>query len=249
MKQLLFLLICFGCLGSAAECQTYKELRDSAAKVREKKDFGAAYRLLTAGMRLANEPYHNDIYDAAALASLTGMKDSALFYLDRLLREGEWDMILCDAAGDADLKPLQRDDRWWRLYERAATMKNDHQMRAIAAAAGCVRYADSLNAFFDSAVASLSTPGVTDNQLLLLLQQYNQFPGIDSQYQNSLLALPLKINDSTWSFYAVQLPRNYNPSIPHPLLLVLHGAVFMNTGFPDPLGISTGSYYYTTGMN
>jgi len=249
MKRLLFMLICIGCLGSGADCQTYNELRDSAAKVREKRDFATAFRLLTDGMRRTEHPYHNDLYDAAAYASLAGMSDSAFFYLDRLLREGEIDMVQYGAPSDEDFKPLFKDDRWRQLNRRADKARRDRQFRLIAAVAGCVRYADAMNAFFDSAVAALSAPGLTDIQFFRRLQRFNRFPGIDSQHRNGLLALPAKINDSTLSFCAVQLPGNYDPAVPHPLLLVLHGAVFMNTGFPDPIGIAQDGFFYTTGMN
>src|SRR5580700_10220984 len=98
MKNI-FLLGVFVFLFSAiTSSQTYNQLRDSAAKFREKKDYATAFELLTRGMeKSAGQPYHNDIYDAAALASLTRMNDTSLFYLNQLLATGEHDMIIYDA--------------------------------------------------------------------------------------------------------------------------------------------------------
>jgi hypothetical protein len=51
------------------------------------------------------------MYDAAALASLIQMHDTAYYYLNHLLNEGEYDMITCEARNDPDFKNLQSDDK------------------------------------------------------------------------------------------------------------------------------------------
>src|SRR5205085_11572486 len=112
MKSFLQLAALLGyslCLHS----QTYHQLRESSAKLREKKDYDAAFQILTKGMQKANgHPYHNDLYDAAALGILTGRKDTAFYYLTNLLYEGEYNLVTCTADADEDFKNLKSDSRW-----------------------------------------------------------------------------------------------------------------------------------------
>jgi predicted esterase len=243
------LLLCTILLGRTAEGQTYQELRDSAARIRDKGDYITAFTLLTRGMRLARHPYHNDVYDAAALATLAGLNDSALAYLTHLLNERELSMIIDQAREDREFARLQTDERWQRMYRQAVEMRVDRDIRKIAAVDNCIRDRDRMNAYSDSVLAALSSAAPTGQQLVRLLKGYDRFPPIEARHRNDLWALPVEINDSTVSFYAVQLPRDYDPSIPCPLLLVLHGAVYINMGFPDPTDILNNGSRDTTGMN
>ena len=94
---------------------------------------------MSGGIKIApGHPYHNDIYDAAALASLIESYDTAFYYLDHLLNEGEYDMITCDANGDADFKNLRQQERWRKLIGQIYKMKNDEDLRKVSAIASCV---------------------------------------------------------------------------------------------------------------
>jgi predicted esterase len=233
----------------SAECQTYSQLRDSAAKIRENKDYVAAFNLLSRGIKIApGHPYHNDIYDAAALASQIENYDTAYYYLNHLLNEGEYDMITCDANSDPDFKNLRHQEKWGKFIGQIYKMKNDEELRKVSAIASCVSYQDQLKFYSDSVLIHLSGGKYTDQLLLRLLNSYQQFPFIKRK-KSELLVFATKINDSTRSFYEVQLPADYNASVSYPLLLVLHGAVYQNAGFPDPRSTEKWGFYDTTGMN
>jgi predicted esterase len=248
MKYFLLTLALFFLIQST-KSQTYGQLRDSAGKFREKKEYAAAFKLLSQGISLSEHPYHNDLYDVAALASIMQMNDTALYYLNRLMDEGEYDMILCDAKNDPDFKGLHTNDKWWPLIEKVYKRKTDEDIRKMSAIASCVNYQDQLKFFSDSVLNHLLEKKYTGKELLKKLNHYNQFPPVKMKQKRELLVFAAKINDSTHSFYEVQLPDNYNTSISYPVLLVLHGAVFMNSSFPDPRSTSKYGFFDTTGMN
>ena len=119
----------------------------------------------------------------------------------------------------------------------------------MASIASCIDKENKLKHFSDSVLSlALATP-FTGKQLWKVLNNYHWYPKIEREDQKALMSFGVKINDSTWSFYNVQLPVNYNPKVSYPLLLVLHGAVFQNTGFPDPLTLEKYGSSDTTGMN
>jgi len=250
MSRNILHLLCILFLVERAECQTYNQLRDSAGKLRESKDYAAAFRLLSEGIRIApNHPYHNDIYDAAALGSLLQLNDTVFHYLGHLLSEGEYEMITCDAKNDPDFKNVQNDERWWRLIGFASKMKDDEERKKISAVANCISYQDNLKFYTDSILSALIRKQETGEHLKYLINHYNQFPPILRKGNSDLIVFSIKINDTTNSFYEVQLPHDYNNLVSYPILLVLHGAVSQNTGFPDPLSISKYGAFDTTGMN
>ncbi|MEJ7678997.1 MAG: hypothetical protein WKG06_14320 [Segetibacter sp.] len=106
-------------------------------------------------MSLTDNPYHNDLYDVAALASIIHMNDTAFYYLNRLMDQGEYDMITCDAKNDADFKGLQANDKWWQLIGKASKRKTDEDIRKMSAIASCVNYQDQLRFFSDSVLSHL----------------------------------------------------------------------------------------------
>ncbi len=113
MKKYLLLVFLTVFFIKGAESQTYNQLRDSAAQFRDKKDYATAFNLLSRGIKNApGHPYHNDIYDVAALASLIESYDTAWYYLNHLVNEGEYDMITCDANSDPDFKNLRHQEKW-----------------------------------------------------------------------------------------------------------------------------------------
>ncbi|MFI5163315.1 MAG: hypothetical protein ACHQHN_18695, partial [Sphingobacteriales bacterium] len=62
------------------------------------------------------------------------------------------------------------------------------------------------------------------------------------------ISMRFAINDSTKTTYLICLPRNYDPHRSYPLMFSLHGAVQMNTGFPDYMdSTATGGWnrFYT----
>lgn len=249
MKYYLLLTLSLFFLTKSTKSQTYNQLRDSAAKFREKKEYASAFNLLSKGIALTGNPYHNDLYDAAALASIIQLNDTALYYLNRLIDQGEYDMITCDARNDANFKGLQANDKWWQLIEKASKRKTDEDIRKMSAIATCVNYQDQLRFFCDSVLNLLLEKKYTGKELLKQLKNYNQFSPIKMKQKRELLVFANKINDSTHSFYEVQLPDNYNTSVSYPILLVLHGAVFMNSSFPDPRLTSKYGFFDTTGIN
>ncbi len=249
MKKYLLLAFSFGFLISGAESQTYNQLRDSAGKYREKKDYASAFNLLSRGIKIApGHPYHNDIYDAAALASLIESYDTAWYYLNHLVNEGEYDMITCDANSDPDFKNLRHQGKWGQFIGQIYKAKNEEDLRKVSAIASCVSYQNQLKFYSDSVLIQISGGKYTDQQLLTRLNLYQGFPPIIRE-KGELLIFATRINDSTHSFYGVQLPASYNPSVSYPLLLVLHGAVYQNRGFPDPRWIKRWGFNDTTGMN
>ncbi|MEJ0105239.1 MAG: hypothetical protein WDO19_22950 [Bacteroidota bacterium] len=245
---LLFLSILF--LPVNVDSQTYFQLRDSASKYRDAKDYNTAFRLLSQGIAVAaDHPFHNDLYDAASLASLVQLYDTAFYYLYRLLDAKEYDMISCEARNDADFKNLQNDKRWWPLIGKTGKMKINEDIRKFSAIAACVSYQQRLRFYSDSVLASKITQQQSGEQLFHLLNHYSQYPVINRKSKHELVQFASMINDSTTSFYEVQLPYNYNPSVSYPLLLVLHGAVFMNASFGDPRSNREYGAFDTTGMN
>lgn len=244
-----FLLILSFFLIQNTQGQTYLQLRDSSARFREKKDYATAFNLLTQGIRLTNTPYHNDLYEIAALASLIHLNDTAIYYLNRLMNEGEYDMITCEARNDVDFKDLQTNDKWWQLFRKASSRKTDEDIRKMSAIVSCVSYQDQLKFFSDSVLNHYSEKKYPGKELEQLISHYNQFPTITTKQKRELLVFAVRINDSTHSFYEVQLPQNYSPSKSYPLLVVLHGAVNMNTSFPDPRSTLKYGFFDTTGMN
>ena len=249
MKCYLLLILSLFFLIEGTKSQTYSQLRDSAAKFREKKEYTSAFKLLSKGMSLTENPYHNDLYDAAALASIIHMSDTALYYLNRLINAGEYDMIICDARNDADFKNLQTNDKWWQLIGKASKRKTDEDIRRMSAMVSCVNYQDQLKFFSDSVLNHLLERKYTDKELLKQLNHYNRFPLISRKQKRELIPFAVRINDSTHSFYEVQLPYNYNATLSYPILIVLHGAVFMNSSFPDPRSTLKNGFFDTTGMN
>ena len=233
----------------SASSQDYQQLRDSAARMREQKKDSTAFRLLTFGIKRANgHPYHNDLYDAAALASLTHQKDTAFYYLNQLLAEGELEMVSCSAQGDPDFQNLKSDRRWGSLMGTAYRLKNEENLRKMGAIADCIRRQDLLRSYSDSALNHLLFQNPGSRELYKRLRHFTQFPTVENT-SRQLRAFGVQINDSTYSFYEVQLPDHYEPTKAYPLLLVLHGAVQMNTGFPDPLTTKKYGFMDTTGMN
>jgi predicted esterase len=249
MKHYFLLTLSLFFLIESTKSQTYYQLRDSAAKFREKKEYAAAFTLLSKGISLTENPYHNDLYDVAALASIIQMNDTALYYLNRLINEGEYEMILSDAKNDPDFKSLQANDKWWLVIGKASKRKTDEDIRKMSAIVSSVNYQDHLRFFSDSVLNQLLEKKYTGKELLKQLNHYNQFPPVKMKQKRGLLVFAAKINDSTHSFYEVQLPDNYNTSISYSVLLVLHGAVFMNSSFPDPRSTLKYGFFDTTGMN
>jgi hypothetical protein len=229
---------------------TYRQLRDSSAKFRDRKVYDTAFALLAEGIKIASRPYHDDIYGAAALASLCGWTDTAFYYLKWLLREGEFGMITGDASTDCDLFNLRQSaDRWWKLVGEAEEMRVQNDLRARSAVFRCIRRQDSLTEWQNSATVALLRKPRSGAQLAAALRGYNSFPRINLPQKRALLSFAVPINDSTESYYAVQLPDGYDPSRSYPLLLVLHGAVFMNLSFPNPDGIEKDGSGDTAEMN
>ena len=243
---LLILSLFFSANGQS---QTYDQLRESAAKFREKKNYDSAFKLLSKGIASTDNPYHNDLYDVAALASITHQNDTAHYYLNRLMNEGEFDMITCDAANDADFKGLRNNDKWWQFIGKVYKKKTDEDIRKMSAIASCVSNQEQLRFYTDSVLNHLLEQKYTGKELVSKLTNYNQFPLIEMKQKRELLVFAVKINDSTHSFYEVQLPDNYNSSISYPVLLVLHGGVAMNTSFPDPRSTLKYGFFDTTGIN
>ncbi|WP_421944036.1 alpha/beta hydrolase-fold protein [Pedobacter sp.] len=61
------------------------------------------------------------------------------------------------------------------------------------------------------------------------IRKFNAFPEV----KNDLISFRFKITADLNTAFLVVLPKNYNPQDKYPLLFFLHGAVRMNTGFPD----------------
>ena len=101
--------------------------------------------MLSRGIKIApGHPYHNDIYDAAALASLIELYDTAWYYLNHLVNEGEYDMITCDANSDPDFKNLRHQEKWGKFIGQIYKAKNDEDLRKVSAIASCVNDQDQL---------------------------------------------------------------------------------------------------------
>jgi predicted esterase len=241
-------LLIFGYL--AAGGQTYKAYRDSAEGYRGKKDFQTAFRFFSKGIELAKGwPYHDDLLEAAELGCLSGRPDTALFYLKWLADVGEYDMIIYDARADPDLKVLQSDGRWWNLFRQASDRKNQEQLRDNASIAACVAFADSLKAWSAAAFNKIINIHGTDIDLYRRLRAFDQYPNIRRSSDTDLQVFPVKVNDSTYSFYQVQLPQGYRPSQSYTVLFDLHGAVASNAGFPTPYGARKYGEEIKRGMN
>ena len=225
---------------------TYAQLRDSASKFFTRKVYDTAFALLTAGMARVDQPYHNDLYDAADLAILCAWRDTSLYYLKRLISEGEFDMITHDVEIDPDFTELRRTDAYRTLNRSIGEAKLSQEFRTRSALFNSVRYRDSLVEWQDTTLAALLTKPRTGPQLLQLLQQYNHYPGV---HPGRLHVFPVPINDSIQSFYLVVLPKDYHPERSYPLLVVLHGAVFVNRGFPEPFSLKKYPDEDTAGFN
>src|ERR1700677_4836951 len=215
---------------ATADAQTYKPLRDSAAAYREKQNYKAAFRFLSKGIELSVGfgPYHDDLLAVAELACLSGQNDTAFYYLNRLLRAGEVEMITSDAQYDPYLKNLMSDGRWGKLYEQALEIKTRNQLRDNASIASCVEFGDSLKNWSNAAVNKIIDSVKTGRGLYDCLRHFDHYPIIQRKSDSDLFVFSVRINDSTYSFYDVQLPHHYRPTVSYPILFDLHGAVGMN---------------------
>jgi dienelactone hydrolase len=225
---------------------TYAQLRDSAAKFSAHKAYDTAFALLTTGMARVYRPYHNDLYDAADFAILCGWKDTSLYYLKQLIAEGEFEMISHDVETDPDFTDLRRTDGYARMYRSMGEAKLEKEFRLRSALFNSVHYRDSLVEWQDTTLSNILATPHSGPGLLSVLQQYNHYPSV---HPGRIQVFTVPINDSTQSYYLVVLPENYRPDHRYPLLVVLHGAVFMNRGFPEPFNIQKYPQQDTAGFN
>jgi predicted esterase len=235
----------------AADAQTNRVFSDSAAAYRKKQDYKAAFRFLSKGIELSvgYGPYHDDLLAVAELACLSGQNDTAFYYLNWLLNTGEFEMITCDAQNDYYLKNLQSDGRWWKLFGHANDIKNNEQLRDRASIAACIEYQDSLKNWSNAAVNKIIDSVKTGRDLYNRFRHFDRYPMMRRKSDSDLVVFSVRINDSTYSFYDVQLPHHYRPTVSYPILFDLHGAVYVNTGFPTPLGESRYGDEIKKGMN
>ncbi|HTJ13371.1 MAG TPA: hypothetical protein VL547_15155 [Dinghuibacter sp.] len=237
--RLLFLLLSITFITGSGSAQTYRQLRDSAAHARDRKAYDSAFVLLSRGVSIARQPYHDDLYAAAALAVLSHQPfDTAAAYLRRLIREGEWAMITGDASADQDLAPMRNSPIWGELTEEAmkANVVNDLAVRN--AIFHTIRFQDSLLA--------LGYPDTTAADLYQALRHYNRFPALSP---GAMLPFAVSVNDSVQGYFSVLLPPAYDPVRPTPVVVVLHGAVFDNLGLPAPLDLQQHAADDTAGFN
>ena len=222
---------------------------DSAHTLYTKKEFLAAFNLISHAIAETERPYHNVIYDAACYASKSNLPDTAISYLNRLLIVGEYDMVLTDAANDTNFVNLKTDTRWRMLLQKAGRIKENEHLAEMSSIVTCVKYEDSLFHFTKSNIVSRLEKISTQN-LPEAIHHFNQYPFINRRNKKDLLNFAAEINDSIYSFYAVQLPFGYDNNKSYPLLIVLHGAVGSNLGWASPrIQIKYGWNYDTTGIN
>jgi len=224
MKKLFILLLFIPHLLIA---QNYRELTDSALHVMwsaNDTNVLKVYPLSLALYQRAFKEYPNEIewvalYKAGSIECELGNKTEAFDYLGKTIDKDGWTVIL-GKYSRGEFSKLVDDPRWDLLVDKARKRKQDF-LRPYALKQEKLeedQMLKKMNFDRDDAISAYEK-----------IKTYHQYPVIHDRY----ISMGFLINDSTRTTYLICLPPNYDSHRSYALMFSLHGAVSMNTGFPD----------------
>jgi pimeloyl-ACP methyl ester carboxylesterase len=226
--------VCISCLlhplSLSAQNINYMGLADSCMKLKDYPCAAANYDLALEKM----DPESNGIAFMAARAwALTNDKEKTwnalnryvknnglnnnIFFSDQLLKERAFDFLKDDARWTAMIAAVKEGEN----QERAREKKSLDSVKAA-------------SKVFESAMdvrpqlKTLSTTPGLYTQLKTLLV----YPSPKPYVKDNGVTLYLRVDTTEAPFY-VHLPDNYNPAVPSPAMVILHGAVRFTTGYGD----------------
>ncbi len=237
MKRLILSLLLLPVLAHAQEARTIMEKADSCYAA---KNYTEAASYMDQFIAL-DSTCDGCTYNAACYNALAGNKEKAILYLRRSFKLGYAARYL---EQDDDLKSLHGLPEWPALQKLSAdNYAIAMEKRAKRNKELNTRYTNWQHNWekqYRIALQNADTAG-SARQVYQRLQHWNPYQPISSI--NNYLFLYQPINNSKKAPYTVLLPNNYNPQKAYPLLVVLHGAVFMQDDL-QPYADSSATRYY-----
>lgn len=232
----------FALIYISAKAQGYVALGDSCFKA---KDYNCAAKNYDLFLEKIESRSNLIAYRSARSWSLTGDKERAIaaikkyvannyennymVFSDRLLKERAFDLIKDDARWKEIIaaviaKELVIKQEEKRKLDSIITFQNNLEKGGLL---------NKLKLDNNSAFTTYNN-----------IKSYNAYPAIKQE----LISMRFKLTDGLHTAFLVVLPQDYDATKRYPLMFFLHGAVMMNTDYPDYLdaGNTTGwNRYYT----
>lgn len=232
----------FALIYISAKAQDYVALGDSCFKA---KDYNCAAKNYDLFLEKIESRSNLIAYRSARSWSLAGDKERAIaaikkyvannyennymVFSDRLLKERAFDLIKDDARWKEIIaaviaKELVIKQEEKRKLDSIITFQNNLEKEGLL---------NKLKLDNNSALTTYNN-----------IKSYNAYPAIKQE----LISMRFKLTDGLHTAFLVVLPQDYDATKRYPLMFFLHGAVMMNTDYPDYLdaGNTTGwNRYYT----
>lgn len=226
MKRII-LPIVFSFIATVSWSQDYVSVGDSCFKT---SDFNCAAKNYDLFLEKVEGRSNMIAYRSAKSWSMAGNREKAFAAIRKYVANNYLNGVTNfsnELSGEKSFHSLQNEQEWKEILTVVIQKENEIKMAQKKMVDSLVAYQIILEK--QGLLKKIDFRSGNGKALYQRLKKFNNYPKIN----NRLISMQFRFTDSLHTAYLVVLPKGYDHKHKYPVLFFLHGAVRMNTGYPD----------------